>query len=111
MRKRDLIIVFGALTLAAAVAVGIFRGLSLQTGSWGLSFRQEGQRPVGSASAENLQTYNAAYIGAPEEKVIYLTFDAGYENGCTAKILDTLKAHKVPAAFFLVGITSRKTRT
>ena len=103
MRKRDLIIVFGALTLAAAVAVGIFRGLSLETGSWGLSFRQEGQRPVGSASAENLQTYNAAYIGAPEEKVIYLTFDAGYENGCTAKILDTLKAHKVPAAFFLVG--------
>ena len=33
----------------------------------------------------------------------YLTFDAGYENGCTAKILDTLKAHQVPAAFFLVG--------
>ena len=35
--------------------------------------------------------------------MIYLTFDAGYENGCTAKILDTLKKHNVPAAFFLVG--------
>ena len=35
--------------------------------------------------------------------MIYLTFDAGYENGCTAQILDILKEQKVPAAFFLVG--------
>lgn len=33
-------------------------------------------------------------------KVLYLTFDCGYENGYTAKVLDTLKAKKVPAAFF-----------
>ena len=38
-----------------------------------------------------------------QEKVLYLTFDAGYENGCTAQVLDTLKAHNVTAAFFLVG--------
>ncbi len=35
--------------------------------------------------------------------MIYLTFDAGYENGCTARILDVLKQHGVKAAFFLVG--------
>ena len=35
--------------------------------------------------------------------MLYLTFDAGYENGCTAQILDVLKKHNVPAAFFLVG--------
>jgi len=35
--------------------------------------------------------------------VLYLTFDAGYENGCTARILDTLQKHQVTAAFFLVG--------
>ena len=35
--------------------------------------------------------------------MLYLTFDAGYENGNTEKILDVLKAHNVPAAFFLVG--------
>ena len=34
------------------------------------------------------------------EKVLYLTFDCGWENGCTQKVLDTLKAKKVPAAFF-----------
>ena len=35
--------------------------------------------------------------------MIYLTFDSGYENGSTEKILDTLKKHNAPAAFFLVG--------
>ncbi len=37
------------------------------------------------------------------EKVIYLTFDAGYENGNVEKILDTLKEHNVPGAFFILG--------
>lgn len=34
------------------------------------------------------------------EKVLYLTFDCGWENGYTAKCLDVLKEKKVPAAFF-----------
>ena len=37
------------------------------------------------------------------DKVIYLTFDAGYENGNVAKILDVLKEENVPAAFFILG--------
>ena len=37
------------------------------------------------------------------EKVIYLTFDCGYENGYTATMLDTLKAHDAKACFFVVG--------
>ncbi len=41
------------------------------------------------------------------EKVIYLTFDAGYENGNVAKILDVLKAEGVPAAFFVLGYLIR----
>ncbi len=35
-----------------------------------------------------------------DKKVLYLTFDCGYENGYTAKILDTLKEKNVKAAFF-----------
>lgn len=38
-----------------------------------------------------------------EEKVVYLTFDAGYENGNVAKILDVLAKEKTPAAFFILG--------
>ena len=76
---------------------------SVETGAWGLSFRQENAPPIGPASSEELSRFNAAYLGDTKEKVIYLTFDAGYENGCTAKMLDILKKHQVPAAFFLVG--------
>ncbi|MGN0977623.1 MAG: polysaccharide deacetylase family protein, partial [Faecousia sp.] len=103
MRKRDLMILLLALAVAITVAIGVFSGSALETGSWGLSFRQEGAAPIGNAGVDQLKRYDAAYIGDTGEKVLYLTFDAGYENGCTEKILDTLKKHQVSAAFFLVG--------
>ena len=37
-----------------------------------------------------------------EDKVVYLTFDAGYENGNVARILDTLKETGTPGAFFVL---------
>ena len=49
-------------------------------GNWGLGFPEKGKTPVGNASAEYLKQYHAWYAGNPDEKVIYLTFDAGYEN-------------------------------
>ena len=70
---------------------------------WGLSFQQEGAAPVGNATAEHLRQYDAYYLGDTSQKVIYLTFDCGYENGCTEQILDALKKHGAPAAFFVVG--------
>lgn len=76
---------------------------AIEAASWGLSFPKEGACPVGNATREELAAYDAAYVGDAEEPVIYLTFDAGYENGNTAQILDVLKAHGVPAAFFVVG--------
>ncbi len=74
-------------------------------GNWGLSFQQEGSAPVGNATPEYLAGYNAFYLapGDSSEKKIYLTFDAGYENGVTEKLLDVLKEEEVPAAFFVVG--------
>ncbi len=55
--------------------------------------------PKEHAVAEELGAY---YIGKSDEKVIYLTFDAGYENGNVEKTLDILKAKGVPAAFFIL---------
>ena len=103
MRKRDIWMLLAAIGVAVGVALGIFFAGVLETGSWGLSFRQEGMPPVGPAGAAQLREYDAAYLGDTSEKVIYLTFDAGYENGATERILDTLKKHNVKAAFFLVG--------
>ena len=77
--------------------------VAVSTDNWGLSFPTEGQSPVGNATVEDLAQYNAYYLGDASQKVIYLTFDCGYENGYTASILDTLKKHNAPAAFFVVG--------
>lgn len=103
MRKRDLALLLPALLLAALALIWVFRSSALPTGSWGLSFRTEGAPPVGNAGGDQLRQYDAAYLGDTTQKVLYLTFDAGYENGCTEKILDTLKTHNVTATFFLVG--------
>ena len=70
---------------------------------WGLSFQTNGQPPVGNVPADTLLQWDAYYVGDTSEKTIYLTFDAGYENGCTADILDALKRHNAPACFFVVG--------
>ena len=103
MRKRDLWIIFGALFIALGFGLHLILKNVMSTASWGLSFRTEGAPPLGPAGKEQLQKYDAVYLGNTEEKVIYLTFDAGYENGATAKILDALKKHNAPASFFLVG--------
>ena len=104
MRKSDLWVAAVALCAAIALALSqLIGGGAVETGSWGLSFQQEGQQPIGPADSKRLEKLGAAYVGNPEEKVLYLTFDAGYENGNTEKILNTLKKHNAPAAFFLVG--------
>ena len=81
----------------------LFTQMAIPTGSWGLSFQAEGKPPVGNASSQALAQYDAVFLGDTEQPVIYLTFDAGYEGGQTAKILDVLQEHQVLAAFFVVG--------
>ena len=98
-----ILLALGAVLAFCAVLPVMFAATAIPTGSWGLSFRTEGRPPVGNATAGALRQYDAAYVADTEEKVIYLTFDAGYENGYTASILDTLAKHGVKAAFFVVG--------
>lgn len=70
---------------------------------WGLSFQEDNKPPVADENMEQLAQYDAFYAENTTEKVLYLTFDCGYENGNTPAILDALKKHHVPAAFFIVG--------
>lgn len=77
--------------------------LVMESENWGLGFGQEGQKPTGNASQEELKKYDTYFCAEGEEKVIYLTFDCGYENGNTELILDALKKHNAPATFFVVG--------
>lgn len=70
--------------------------------NWYFNPRNDGKQPTPIKEASFFNKYGAYYVGDPKEKVIYLTFDAGYESGNTEKLLDTLKKHQVPAAFFVV---------
>lgn len=70
---------------------------------WGLSFPNPGQIPDANNPPEYYAAHNTYFVAPTTEKTIYLTFDAGYENGYTEPILDVLREKNVPAAFFLVG--------
>jgi peptidoglycan-N-acetylmuramic acid deacetylase len=71
---------------------------------WGL-VRKRGNVPPDAdpGAPERLAKYNAVYIGDVTQKKVYLTFDEGYENGYTPKILDVLRDNGVKAAFFITG--------
>ena len=103
MRKREIGISAAALAVALILCALVLSGVAVETGSWGLSYQNQGTAPEGPVSAQILDTLGASYVGNTQEKVLYLTFDAEYENGCTARILDVLGKHHVKAAFFLVG--------
>lgn len=68
--------------------------------------------PILSSELQGIGSYDAVYIDKEsaenKRKVIYLTFDAGYENGNVERILDTLKEESVPGAFFILGHLVRK---
>lgn len=105
---RVILLLTAAFFLGHTAAQVAERAAASKTGApasanWGLSFQQEGQPPVGNATADELRKYDAYYVGDTSQNTIYLTLDAGYENGNTGLILDTLKKHGVTAAFFVVG--------
>lgn len=66
--------------------------------------RKKDHSPSGSGEAFPIAPYSAYYRNteaAEGDKVMYLTFDCGYENGCTPTILDTLAEENVKAMFFV----------
>lgn len=71
--------------------------------NWGQGSNvDENNRPTGSLSyQEKYKDYSVDFIIPTTEKKIYLTFDEGYEYGCTPTILSTLKEKDVKAVFFV----------
>lgn len=82
---------------------------STAVSNWYCKHMEDGKRPPMPAEMNYIDKHNGYFLGE-DDKVIYLTFDAGYENGNIAKILDTLKAEEVPAAFFVLeNLVTRNT--
>lgn len=87
------------------VHAGIFFSLHSdhETRNWGLRFAEDHCPPIADESIEALATHHAYFQDDTREKVLYLTFDCGFENGNTPAILKALKKHHAPATFFVVG--------
>ncbi len=96
-------LLFGSTDLVVTTQAGFYGNLDTTEYSWYFNPREDGIPPEGCKEATFYKNYNAYYLGDSSEKSLYITFDAGYENGCTEQILDVLKKHNAPAAFFLVG--------
>jgi len=71
---------------------------------WGISRKQENMTPDADPGTPRLLAkYGGIYLGDTSKKEIYLTFDEGYENGYTTKILDTLRDDNAKGVFFITG--------
>lgn len=75
---------------------------------WCVIRNKTNTQPVLAPEFQFIENYDCCYVDrahgdTAEEKMLYLTFDAGYENGNIAKILDILKEENVPATFFVLS--------
>ncbi|MGD9679003.1 MAG: polysaccharide deacetylase family protein, partial [Vulcanibacillus sp.] len=99
---------FGIFTTTLLLFVSIFLlNSTIASGkdSYNFGFKKSSEGKPASISQEGyldiLKKYDAIFLGDISKKELYLTFDNGYENGYTTKILDILKEKNVPATFFV----------
>ena len=69
--------------------------------------RNGNKRPEFTEAQKSIEKYGGYYIDNrvddnSKNKILYLTFDSGYENGNTEKILNVLKEKNVKTAFFIL---------
>ena len=77
--------------------------------NWYCKRQKNHERPSIEPQMSFVTKNGGIFLGTnPEEKVIYLTFDAGYENGNVERILDVLKKHNAPGAFFVLDNLIRR---
>ena len=94
------LLVLGAASLLPTAAAGT---------AWYCTRAKNHEQPVADSALREVEQYGGYYIDhahtdpQAEDKVLYLTFDAGYENGNVERVLDTLASEGVPGAFFILG--------
>ena len=94
--------------IAALVAAVIFPART-QAQGFGLGPLRDGNNcPSDAVNFNECHKGSDAYALTSDEDTIILTFDQGYENGYTSKILDTLRDKNVKAIFFLTGDYAKK---
>lgn len=90
-------------TVCATLSPEEYEKLDSSGSGWGMVKKKGAPPEVDANGSKLLEENNGYYMDKTGEKVLYLTFDQGYENGFTSKILDVLQKEQVPAAFFVTG--------
>lgn len=103
--KKIIIFSMAIFLLVFAVNTGVFAEKAYD---WFFKSASDHTQPEVFGGSKMPDKYGSLYLGSPDEKVIYITFDAGYENGNVEKVLDVLKEHSVPAAFFILPELPRR---
>ena len=92
------------------VLIGVLgvNAVTEKTYGWYCKRNKEHKQPIADTSMQWIENYGGYYVDHNHdehntEKVVYLTFDAGYENGNVEKILDVLKDEQVTGAFFILS--------
>ena len=98
-----LVVLASALVLMTISPVSTMVSANMTSHNWYYKPRTDGGQPTLADDAPFIDNYTTLMLGNETEKKIYLTFDAGFDNGCTKLILDTLKEKNCPATFFLTG--------
>ena len=94
------------------IILAIFLSLTLKTSaessSWYVIRNKDNVQPSCDPRYNFIEKHNGFYLNKSynddaRDKVIYLTFDAGYSNENLESILDTLQEENVEAAFFILS--------
>ena len=107
LRALCVLLSFVVSAFAFPVGIGALEKGEERAYNWYVKRNPDHKQPTLDCHQGKIEGHNAVYVDnrygeGAEEKVVYLTFDAGYENGNVARILDILKEEKVPAAFFVL---------
>ena len=108
MKIKRKIIAFAAMLIFISAAMLPFECHADSVYSWYTKRAKENKQPRLDSGLKIIEKYNVSWIDGEhgddcEEKVLYLTFDFGYENGNTERILNTLREKGVPASFFVLA--------
>lgn len=96
MKKFLLVIVF-------VLGLIVLPTLSAASYGWGFKRNPDHRTPDVGPYAQEIEGTSSYYVGPTDEKVVFLTFDAGYDNGVLPKILEVLADKKVKSTFFVTG--------
>ncbi|MGI8314845.1 delta-lactam-biosynthetic de-N-acetylase [Halobacillus mangrovi] len=83
--------------------LGLISPIVMHAEGWGYKKSNNGDTPDVGRYGPMLEKQDGFYVDDSGDKVVYLTFDNGYEQGYTGQVLDVLKEKNVPATFFVTG--------